>query len=145
MLGHAVGLPSWGQASIQLEFLPIVGDMALIAAIAELAVMNVFCAMAGNAGGAHRGRHLAFGCRFGMTGLATCLAMRAVQNILRTSSVVVLPNRPSAGVVAFLACSAKFEFVLVLLFVARVAVLRRIFEAHGLMAALAGNDRMTTG
>jgi len=132
-----IGSPCADGTHAIADCFPVVGPMALLAAIAKLTVMHVVSGVAGDAGTAQWRRGLALGGWLLVTALAAHLAVRAIEAVFRAPVMVEVPHRPGAGVMAGIALTAQPFLVLVLGRVTGITVTRGIPVTAGLVAALA--------
>ena len=119
--------------------------MALLTARAELPVMGIVLAMAGNAGPGDGRYGLALGGSGLVAALATGLQVSSCQCKTGPRVMVEIPCAPRASVVASLTALAEAGLVLVRLEVAGHAFLDGVFEPVGFMAALARNPHVPSG
>ena len=127
------------------DLLPVRHGVALFAANAELAVVDVVAPMTGDAGVAHRRGVAALGRLALMAGFAGHLAVRTVELVVGALVVVVVPHRPGPRVVTRLAALTEPELVLVVLLVAAETIARRIAVARRQMAGLARHHQVPSG
>jgi hypothetical protein len=116
--------------------------VALLAAFAKLAIVNIIARVAADACGSQRGRRLSLRSRCIVATFAAGTLVSAFQTIVGTTVVVKIPERPGPCVVTGFAAHSEPQFVFVLILVAGVAVLRCVFVTVCFVTALAGRGHM---
>ena len=119
--------------------------MALVTAGAEAAIVHIVLAVARYTSASQRRRILARWCHLFVTALTGHFDVRTLKAVLGLGVVIERPRRPGPGVVTRFAARSEHLLVLVILFMACVAITGGVFVTHCFVALLAFHNNVLTG
>ena len=132
------------EAEASADLHPVTSGMTLFATCPELPIMRVIPGVAVDAAPTQGGNRTAFGCRFGVAGLALDLEMEPCQWVCGLLVMIEAPGLPVSNAVARLALAALPSFVGIILDVAAHTLALDLLELLGLVTGRTRHVAMST-